>query len=225
MYVSPRHFERQMRLLHLLGYKGLSMRGLEPYLLGKKTGKVVGITFDDGYLDNVEQALPILQKFGFTATCYVVSGLMGKVNVWDTENGVPPSPLMDVDQLKSWVTGGMEVGAHTRGHVNLCQCDADTARAEIAGSKHELEQALGVEVQSFCYPFGEHRAEHLDMARRAGYRTATTIVKARARASDDRMALPRISVRLGTNLVGAVLQTNWERWRSMLRPAPSGRAL
>ncbi len=219
LFVSPRHFERQMRMLHMLGYKGLSMGDLDPYLRGEKTGKVVGITFDDGYRDNLEQALPVLQRFGFTATCYVVSGLVGSVNKWDVENGLPASPLMGMDHLKSWVAGGMEIGAHTRNHVNLCECDDATARGEIAGCKQDLEQALGVEVQSFCYPYGEHRAEHAEMARLAGYRTATTTLTARARLKDDRMRLPRISVRLGTSLVGAVLQTNWERWISRLRPA------
>ena len=225
LFVSPKHFDRQMRVLHLLGYKGLSMHDLEPYLLGDKTGKVVGITFDDGYVDNVENALPVLQRFGFTATCYVVSGLVGSVNVWDAENGVPPSPLMDIDQLKSWVAGGMEIGAHTRSHVNLCKCDDATALAEIAGCKDDLELALGVHIQSFCYPFGEHRAEHAEMARLAGYHTATTIVKGRASLSDDRMRLPRISVRLGTNLIGAVFQTTWERWRLKLRPVRQARTI
>ena len=218
LFVSPKHFERQMRVLHMLGYRGLSMRDLEPYLRGEKTGKVVGITFDDGYLDNLEHALPVLQQFGFTATCYVVSGLVGSVNVWDVADGVPPSPLMDMDQLSSWADGGMEVGAHTRNHVNLNQCDDATARAEIEGCKRDLEQALGAEIRSFCYPYGEHRAEHVEMARLAGYHTATTIVTARARLDDDPLTLPRISVRLGTNLATAVLQTNWERWRSRLRP-------
>lgn len=216
LFVSPRHFERQMRLLHVLGYRGLSMRDLEPYLAGEKRGKVVGITFDDGYVDNLQNALPALNKFGFTATCYVVSGLVGGINAWDVAEGVPPSPLMDLDQLRSWVSGGMEVGAHTRKHVNLCKCSDADAVAEISGSKHDLESSLGVEVRSFCYPFGEHRPEHAEMVRLAGYRNATTTVMARARSSDDPMRLPRVSVRLGTSLVSAVLQTNWERWRSRL---------
>lgn len=229
LYVSPRHFARQMRLLHLAGYRGLSMRDLDPYLSGERSGKVFGITFDDGYVDNVEHALPVLQRFGFTATCYAVSGLPGGVNSWDLDNGAPPSPLIDVAQMRRWVAGGMEIGAHTRHHVDLCKCDAATAQSEITGSKADLEQALGVEVGSFCYPFGEHRDEHVEMARLAGYRTATTIVPGRASLADDRMRLPRISVRLGTNLIGALVQTEWERWRSgpeqkdLKQPLPSGR--
>ncbi|MEN9670911.1 MAG: hypothetical protein RL018_1188, partial [Pseudomonadota bacterium] len=68
LYVSPAAFARQMGWLKFLGYQGLSMTDLQPYLKGEKTGKVVGITFDDGYLNNLTLALPVLQKHGFSST-------------------------------------------------------------------------------------------------------------------------------------------------------------
>ena len=73
LYVSPSAFSRQMGLLKILGYQGLSMSALQPYLSGNRTGKVVGITLDDGYLNNLTHALPVLERHGFSATCYVVS--------------------------------------------------------------------------------------------------------------------------------------------------------
>ncbi len=69
LYVAPDSFARQMRWLKRLGYRGLSMRDLMPYLRGEKVGKVVGLTFDDGYCNNLHHALPVLQDCGFTATC------------------------------------------------------------------------------------------------------------------------------------------------------------
>lgn len=93
LVVSPGSFDRQMLLLKLLGYRGLSMRDLEPYLKGEKKGKVVGITFDDGYQNNLHNALPILKKFGFTATCYAVSGMIGGTNSWD-QGLVAEKPIM-----------------------------------------------------------------------------------------------------------------------------------
>ena len=65
LHVSPKRFNFQMWLLKVLGYKGLSLRQLKPYLDGKKTGKVVGITFDDGYKNNLFNAAPILLKNKF----------------------------------------------------------------------------------------------------------------------------------------------------------------
>jgi peptidoglycan/xylan/chitin deacetylase (PgdA/CDA1 family) len=194
LVVSPGTFARQMSLLKTLGYQGLSMTALEPYLRGEKMGKVVGITLDDGYANNLEHALPVLRRCGFSATCYVVSGQLGGLNFWDRAKGVPPQPLMDAAQLKAWIAGGQEVGAHTRNHADLLKVDDATAREEIAGCRRDLQEQLGVEVRHFCYPYGFHRPEHAAMAREAGYVTATTTQRARTQASDDLFELPRVPV-------------------------------
>jgi peptidoglycan/xylan/chitin deacetylase (PgdA/CDA1 family) len=219
LMLPPSRFARQLQGMRLLGYRGLSMRDLEPYLRGEKTGKVVGITLDDGYVNNFQEALPILRELGFTATSFMVSAQIGGTNAWDHPKGVPPAPLMDVAHMKAWIAAGMEIGGHTRNHVNLCECDEATAREEIAGCKRDLEQALGVEIRSFCYPYGQHRLEHAEMAREAGYATATTIVSSRARQDDDPMRLPRISVHLEDSLPRLLAQvaTGFEDWR-MSRP-------
>jgi peptidoglycan/xylan/chitin deacetylase (PgdA/CDA1 family) len=199
LVVAPGAFARQLGLLRALGYRGLSMSALEPYLRGEKSGKVVGITLDDGYVNNLDHALPVLRRHGFSATCYVVSGQVGGSNVWDLEKGIPERPLMDERQLKAWIAGGQEVGAHTRNHVDLTRADAATAGDEITGSKRELEQRLGVEVRHFCYPYGAHRAEHGAMAHAAGYATATTTQRSRSRQGDDLFALPRVPVLRSTS--------------------------
>ena len=98
--VAPKSFEWQMKLLRYLGYRGLSMRDLEPFLSGARVGKVVGITFDDGYQNNVEYALPVLQKNRFTATCYGVSSMIGATNVWDAGK-VEPKRLMTLENWKA----------------------------------------------------------------------------------------------------------------------------
>lgn len=215
LVLPPWRFALQLRTLKALGWTGLSMRDLEPYLRGERNGKVFGITLDDGYANNFEHALPILRNLGFTATSFVVTAQIGGSNVWDHGKGVPASPLMDLAQLRGWLDAGMELGAHTRNHVDLSTCSDTVARDEIAGSKRDLEEALGVEVRSFCYPYGEHRAEHADMARQAGYQTATTIVSTRARLGDDPMRLPRISIHLEDSLPRLVAQvtTGYEDWR------------
>jgi peptidoglycan/xylan/chitin deacetylase (PgdA/CDA1 family) len=213
--LPPWRFALQMRTLKLLGWRGLSMRDLEPYLRGEVSGKVFGITLDDGYVNNYEHALPILRDVGFTATAFIVTSQVGGTNLWDHAVGVPPAPLMDVEQMRGWMAAGMEIGAHTRSHVNLCRCDDVTAHDEIVGSKRDLEAMLDTEVRSFCYPYGEHRARHAEMAREAGYQTATSIVSSRARAGDDMMRLPRISVHLYDRLPSLVprITTDYEDWR------------
>lgn len=201
LVVAPEDFARQMRFLKLLGYQGLSMTSLMPYLRGEKTGKVVGITFDDGYLNNLTNALPALQRNGFSATCYIVSQLAGRTNEWDRDVGIPASHLMDADQLRQWVAGDQEIGAHTRHHVHLNQLDAAACEVEIAGCKQELEAIVGSAVNHFCYPYGEYETRHTDIARAAGYLTATTTQRSRCHAGEDMLRLPRVPVMRRTSLL------------------------
>ncbi len=192
--VSPADFAKQMKFLHLLGYTGLSMTNLQPYLRGERVGKVFGITLDDGYLNNLTHALPTLQKFGFTATCYVVSQLLGKTNVWDKDVGIREAELMDKEQLRQWVEGGQEVGAHTLSHARLLRLDIADCKREIAHCKAELEDLLGGPVQHFCYPFGEYASEHVAIVAESGFSTATTTRRGRCYTHDDMLQLPRVPV-------------------------------
>lgn len=200
LYVSRAAFSRQMALLKLLGYQGLSMTDLQPYLRGEKSGKVVGITFDDGYLNNLTNALPVLQKHGFSSTCYVVDELLGKTNVWDAQIGIAQTKLMTAEQLLQWQAGGQEAGAHTQRHVDLTQTEAVNAQREIADSKSTLEQMLGKRIQHFCYPYGKFTASHTDMVGEAGFETATTTVRSRVHTAENMLSLPRVPVLRSTSL-------------------------
>ncbi len=232
LVLPPARFARQMRALRALGFRGLSLRDLAPYLRGERRGKVVGITLDDGYVNNFDHALPVLLDLGFTATSFVVSGQLGGTNAWDTPLGVPRARLMNVHHLREWLAAGMEVGAHTRHHVDLPACDPQVARVEIAHSRSDLEQALGGPVRSFCYPYGRYRDAHVEMARAAGYEMATTSDSGRARWDADLLRLPRLTVWLSTPLMVLLARSclglgGWRRpvWlRPPMQPAsaPAG---
>jgi peptidoglycan/xylan/chitin deacetylase (PgdA/CDA1 family) len=216
LYVSPDAFSRQLQLLKILGYRGLSMSALLPYLMGEKTGKVVGITFDDGFLNNLTQALPVLQRFDFSSTCYVVSQRLGQFNDWDKGSGIAPAPLMDAAQLRAWVAGGQEVGAHTRHHVHLPRLSDIDSALEIKAGKVELERAIGRPVQHFCYPYGEYLPAHVPAVRNAGFFTATTTQRSRCLAGHDFLQLPRVPVVRSTTLLmlWMKLATRYEDRRS-----------
>ena len=192
--VDPKDFARQMAWLNLLGYRGLSMSALTPYLTGAAKGRVFGITFDDGFTNNLENALPVLQRYGFSSTCYVVSQLIGKTNVWDHDVGIASAPLMSTQQLRTWVAGGQEIGAHTRHHVHLNALDAQQAELEIAGCRAELQSVTSTDVAHFCYPYGEFSDVHTEMVQRAGYLTATTTQRGRCHRQAQLLQLPRAPV-------------------------------
>ena len=200
LYVSPGAFARQMAWLKRWGYTGLSMSALLPYLLGKKQGRVVGITFDDGYLNNLVNALPILSKYHFSSTCYAVSGLLGQTNVWDEGLGIAQVPLMDEVQIGMWVQGGQELGSHTHRHIDLTAADEGQCAVEIKLGKSFLESAIGQSVDHFCYPYGRYELRHTAMADRLGFVTATTTQRSRCHDSTDMLQLPRVPVLRSTSL-------------------------
>jgi peptidoglycan/xylan/chitin deacetylase (PgdA/CDA1 family) len=200
LYVSPAAFARQMALLSRLGYAGLSMSALMPYLKGERAGKVVGVTFDDGYLNNLTGALPVLNRHGFSSTCYAVSQRLGSTNAWDRAAGIAQTPLIDAPQLRQWLQGGQEVGAHTRHHVRLKEASAATCLDEITACKTELEDATGSAVRHFCYPYGDYTPEHAAMVSAAGFDSATTTRRGLCHGGDELMQLPRVPVLRATML-------------------------
>ncbi len=201
LIVHPSDFRRQMTWLRRFGYRGLSMRDLMPYLKGERRGKVVGITFDDGYRNVYQNALPVLRDQDFTATNYFVARQLGGCNAWDNEKGIARADLMSADELRGWAAAGMEVGSHTLDHPSLPRLSPELADYQIRQSRLELEQVLGAEVTAFCYPYGDESPEVRAMARTAGYTNATTTKGGLARAADDIYGLPRVTVARSTNIV------------------------
>jgi len=199
--VHPTDFRRQMRWLARLGYRGMSMRDLLSYVQGARQGKVVGITFDDGYRNVLQNALPILADLGFTATNYFVAQQLGNSNTWDHAVGVPPAPLMNLAEMRQWAAAGQEVGSHTLDHPDLTQLPAHLATQQIQQSRTVLEQHLGCAVHAFCYPYGRHNPTLCHAVEAAGYTSATTTQRGLARPSDDLFCLPRVMVARSTHLL------------------------
>lgn len=207
--VSPQAFARQMAALKLLGFRGLSMAQLEPYLEGRLQGRVFGITLDDGYLNNLTHALPVLQRHGFSATCYLVSGMLGQSNLWDRDIGIPPAALMDAAQVQQWLAGGQDIGAHSRHHTHLTQLQGAALDDEVRGSRAELEALFERPVLHFCYPYGSFNQESENAAAAAGFRTSTTTRRGRVLAGQHRStALPRVPVHRTTTLPALL----WKMW-------------
>ena len=195
LYVAPARFRTYVRLLARLGYRGVSMGEMARLRLDAGADKLVAFTFDDGYADNIEEALPVLRDHGFTATCYVTTDFIGSWNRWDADVLRVRTPMMTRAQVRAWHDAGMEVGAHTRSHCDLRSCaDARTRTDEIAGSKASLEDVTGSAVTSFSYPFGHYDAKAVAAVRGAGFTTAVTVREGRARRADDSFALPRLYV-------------------------------
>ena len=157
-------FEYQMNFLYKRKLKGVDCDKLNDSKLN------FGITFDDGYEDNLINALPVLKKFNFTATCFIVANLIGKTNSWDTKQ----FKLMDKVQIKDWLDAGMNIGSHSLNHLDLTKINHDQVMREIGDSKKILEDIFAVEIKNFCYPFGRFDKNTLKYVRQNGYLKAFT---------------------------------------------------
>jgi peptidoglycan/xylan/chitin deacetylase (PgdA/CDA1 family) len=201
LYVRVARFRRQLRVLQLLGLRGVGVTEAVRHL-DEGRGGVVALTFDDAYRDVFLHALPLLLEYGFTATCYVVSARIGSYNTWDAELLRVRKPVMTLDELRQWRDAGMEIGAHTRTHARLTTCSDDVLDDEVRGGKRELQDLLGIDVTQFCYPWGGHDDRVVRAVRAAGFAAAVTTRRGRARPGSDRLRLPRMPVRLHHQLIG-----------------------
>src|SRR5262245_24201341 len=132
------------------------------------------ITFDDGYLDNFENAAPILERYSLPATFFVVSEWMGSTIVpwWDRDTGLD-SQWMSWDQVRSLHRRGFDIGGHTGTHADLGLISGDVALREIAGARESLSARLGAAVSTFAYPYGgRHNVTEANrlLVRDAGFR-------------------------------------------------------
>jgi peptidoglycan/xylan/chitin deacetylase (PgdA/CDA1 family) len=126
--------------------------------------------------------------------------LLGQTNRWDQDIGIAQTGLMAAAELRAWLAGGQEIGAHTRTHARLDQLPVDECLHEIRGSKLELEALLGVTVSHFCYPYGGYGPLQVSQVQAAGFDTATTTRRGRASAASKLFELPRVPVLRSTTL-------------------------
>jgi peptidoglycan/xylan/chitin deacetylase (PgdA/CDA1 family) len=192
LYISSKLFAQQMAELKAEEYE-TSAFGTVQSSLGRR--KRVFLTFDDGFADVFENALPIMRQHGFRSIQFLVANLLGKTSEWQASSGELPGALMDKAQVANWLEAGQEIGSHTLTHPRLTQVSVQQAREEIIGSKKKLEDTFGRPVENFCYPFGDWNPALRDIVAEAGYKSACTTKFGVNTSEADPFALKRVTVR------------------------------
>ncbi|GAA2152271.1 polysaccharide deacetylase family protein [Kitasatospora kazusensis] len=187
--VSPDRFAAQMHWLYRTGRRGVSTRELLRARAEGRAGRMVGLTFDDGYADFARHAVPVLRRYGFTATAYVVPDLLGSDNGWDVKG--PRKQLLTVDQVPELADAGWEIGSHGLGHQALPGLSAQALAVQTRESRRALEELVGGPVTGFCYPYGAVDLPAALAVRDAGYEYACAIGHSEL---TGRFALPRCYV-------------------------------
>ncbi|MPY33618.1 polysaccharide deacetylase family protein [Streptomyces adustus] len=206
--VTPDRLERQLDWLGRRGLTGVSMAALLA-ARGRGRGRgLVGLTFDDGYADFVEHALPRLRRRGFGATLFVLPGRLGGDNAWDPLG--PRKPLLTAEGIRHAAAEGVEIGSHGLTHVDLTTADDLTLKRETAESRAALTELTGAPVDGFCYPYGTVDRRAVDAVRDAGYDYACAIDPG---PLGGRLALPRVHIGQNDGAVRLFLKHRLHRLR------------
>lgn len=194
--ISPEHFAAQMEYLRRKNYQSVTLDDLAAYFLSGHPlpARPLILTFDDGYLDNFTYAYPILKRFGFTATFFLVSAYIGQRSEWEgcTEEDVVP--LMSRENIHALMVEGFHFGGHTRTHPKLVDLAEEEARSEIVKGKEELENLLQRSVRSFAYPFGDFDERVMAFVQEAGFVAARTVHTDNTHTREDLLKLRCVKI-------------------------------
>ncbi|MER5471490.1 polysaccharide deacetylase family protein [Streptomyces sp. NPDC002935] len=211
--VSPHRLGQQFGWLRRRGLRGVRMTELLAARARGQGQDLVGLTFDDGYADFVETALPLLLRHGFGATLFVLPGRLGGDNAWDPLG--PRRPLLSKQGIRlAAASEGIEIGSHGLTHVDLTKADDTVLHAEVAESRAVLSDVIGAPVDGFCYPYGTIDGRVVDAVRDAGYSYGCAIDPGPLTGP---YALPRVHI--GENDTPVRLFLKYKLHRLRRRPA------
>lgn len=178
--ITKELFTAHMEYLHQQGFTPLTLEELESYLSGKlqPPAKPVVITFDDGYRDTYEVAMPILKRFGFRSTMFIPVGEVGQRLSWK--------------ELREMKAAGMQIASHSFTHRELAGMTVKEQSEEIRRSKELLDKFLEQDTRFFCFPNGSYNQDTLKLLKQYGFTLAVTIEPGWAKRGDDPLTLQRV---------------------------------
>lgn len=193
--VPPGRFTEQMRVLSGLGVRVIPLDQVRHELEGPRSSEpLVVITFDDGFRSVYEDALPVLQRYGFPATVFLVTDYCGRTNAWPSQPlAVARRPLLTWAEVREMSGAGITFGSHTRTHPDLRTLPSSGVEEELVISKKAIEDAIGRPVDTFAYPYGAYDDTIRHLAEEH-FALACSTTLGFVRPVSDPFALPRLDM-------------------------------
>jgi peptidoglycan/xylan/chitin deacetylase (PgdA/CDA1 family) len=220
--VDPRAFEAQMAFLAASGRPVIRLEDALPALRGaaRLPPRAVAITFDDGFRDNYDFAVPVLERFKMPATFFVVTDHVGTERRIERYEG-----CCEDDRVLSWGqvgemrARGHAIGGHSRSHRELGHLSEDDVADEVAGCRREIEARTGVAPRLFCYPRGSEGPGVRRQVARSGFEGACTVSPGTNTAGIDPLGLKRTEIAGGDTVedFGRKLEGLFDGWHKLVQ--------
>ncbi len=217
IYVTREQLAAQLRQLARRGFETITFRDL----LTRQSlpRRPVILSFDDGYRDNYQELLSLLETWDARAVIFVLGDRALRSNTWDRAIGEPEVPLMEDGMVRAChASGRIEIGSHGLTHCHLPQVSEAVLLREVRDSRRALEDLIGAEVGTFAYPYGEFTARERQAVAAAGYAFGVTTDRGPLRIAEDPYAVRRIPVFPNTRGFGFWKKTApwYGRYRKLL---------
>lgn len=190
MTTSPADFENQVKWIYEHGYNSISFKDLYEYSKGKYKlpNNPIIFTFDDGYTDVFENALPILKKYGFLGSVGVITNFTGQTQ--------GDNSYASWQAIAAAFDEGNEITSHTQNHFNAKNPGLDSRYifSNLSGSVSDISQHLGITTKTLVYPFGSYSPEYIEQAKLAGFTLGVTVREGKNINLDNLMEIPRIRI-------------------------------
>ena len=190
---SPGIFAEQMKVLRDAGVRVVSLSDVADRKCSNRENEVV-LTFDDGFRNVYQHALPVLQSYGFPATVFLVTDYCEKTNSWPGQTvTIEGESLLAWREIQEMSRAGISFGSHTRTHPDLRKLSIEEAEEELVGSKKAIADSTGLPVDTFAYPYGAYDAALRNLARQH-FRLACSTHLGFVKRDSDLFALERIEM-------------------------------
>ena len=219
---SPEVFVRGLARLYERGYQALDLLAAADHVRHGTPfpDRSMVITFDDGYRSVYEQAFPVLQRHGLSATVFLTVGEEGRTRPGDQLPSLNGYPMLTWGRIVEMHRHGIAFGAHTLTHPDMTRLPVDRMQREVSRSKAVIEEALGAPVSCFAYPYGRYDERSRDLVRRH-FTCACSDRLGLITVKSDPYALERVDAYyLRSERRFALMPTGWFPWYVRARSIP-----
>ena len=199
IFVTKNNFEKHLSYFKLFGLKTLTFNDLEKFRKGLRSWKhfpkrPLVLTFDDGYVDNLLNASPLLRKNSYKAQLFLLADSQLQSNSWDHPDSATGDRIVSGSDRQKWLTSAFEVGSHGINHVHLPELSLVQAEQEMTASKQMLEKELAIPINVYAYTYGDTNSELSRIAARAGYSYAVNTDSGGLNLEENPFSIFRVNI-------------------------------